>query len=111
MREPVIGILLYGPNAQPRNASSEDKYRLLVEKMTERRWEVRTLTYHDSRREALLRDACTCDAVLVMRFPFIGPCRGAPLPVPGKPAIRNTTLELSCESTTALKSAQLNYTT
>src|SRR5687767_14176114 len=65
MREPVIGILLYGLNAQPRNASAEDKYRLLVEKMTERRWEVRTLTYHDSRREALQREAGACVAVLV----------------------------------------------
>jgi hypothetical protein len=70
MREPVIGILLYGLNAQPRNASTEDKYRLLVEKMTERRWEVRTLTYHDSCRETVRREAYACDAVLVWINPF-----------------------------------------
>lgn len=62
---PTIGILLYGTDAQPRNAATEEKYRLLVEKMTERAWEVRTLTYHDSRRDVLGREARQCDAVLV----------------------------------------------
>lgn len=61
----TIGILLYGVDAQPRDALTEDKYRLLAEKMVERKWEVKTLTYHDSRRESLLRDARACDAVLV----------------------------------------------
>jgi putative chromate ion transporter len=61
---PTIGLLLYGTDAQPRNAATEDKYRLLVEKMVERRWEVRTLSYHDSWRDALHREACLCDAVL-----------------------------------------------
>jgi hypothetical protein len=61
---PTIGILLYGKDAQSRNALVEDKYRLLAEKMAERRWDVRTLTYHDSRRDALHREARECDAVI-----------------------------------------------
>lgn len=65
MDTPTIGILLYGTDAQPRNAATEDKYRLLVEKMTDRRWEVRTLSYHDTWRTALHREARRCDAVLV----------------------------------------------
>ena len=65
MDTPTIGIVLYGTDAQPRNAATEDKYRLLVEKMVERRWEVRTLSYHDSWRTALHREARACDAVLV----------------------------------------------
>jgi hypothetical protein len=63
--KPTIGILLYGTDVAPRNAATEEKYRLLVEKMFERQWEVRTLTYHDSGRNALHRDARDCDAVLV----------------------------------------------
>src|SRR5687768_11217969 len=70
MSEPIIGILLYGVDARPRDASSEDKYRLLVEKMAERRWRVKTLTYHDSRREALRHEARECDAVLAWINPF-----------------------------------------
>lgn len=46
------------------------KCRLLVEKMTERRWEVRTLTFHDSRCEALRLEASACAAVLVWINPF-----------------------------------------
>ncbi len=65
METPTIGILLYGTDALPRNAATEDKYRLLVEKMIERRWEVRTLSYHDSWRNAVHREARRCDAVLV----------------------------------------------
>ena len=39
-------------------------------------------------------------------------CRSTPpLPVPGKPVVRGETIEVVCESRTALKSAQLNYTT
>lgn len=64
MDNPTIGILLYGTDAQPRNGATEDKYRLLVEQMIERRWEVRTLSYHDSWRNALHREARLCDAVL-----------------------------------------------
>jgi dienelactone hydrolase len=38
-------------------------------------------------------------------------CRGgAPLPVPGRPMIRGEAIEVTCESTTRLKSAQLHYT-
>ena len=66
----IIGILLYGTDAQARDVFAEDKYRLLAEKMVERQWEVRTLTYHDSRREALRREARACDAVLVWINPF-----------------------------------------
>lgn len=66
----VIGLLLHAADGRPRNAATEDKYRLLVEKMTERGWTVRTLGYHDSEREAVRRDALTCDAVLVWINPF-----------------------------------------
>ena len=64
MSLPTIGILLYGTDAQPRNAAAEDKYRLLVQKMVERSWDVRTLTYHHSFEDRLRRDARACDAVL-----------------------------------------------
>jgi len=65
MKKPSVGILLYGTEAQPRNAAAEDKYRLLMEKMVGRAWTVRTLTYHDSLRNALHHEARLCDAVLV----------------------------------------------
>lgn len=65
MKLPTIGILLYGIDAQSRSAAAEEKYRLLVEKMIERKWQVRTLVYHDSRRDALRREAGACAAVLV----------------------------------------------
>jgi hypothetical protein len=65
MKAWTIGLLLYSTNAQPRQAITEDKYRLLVEKMTERRWHVRTISYHDSRRDAVYREARQCDALLV----------------------------------------------
>ncbi|MDP3069680.1 MAG: Cj0069 family protein [Opitutaceae bacterium] len=64
MSAPTIGILLYEPNALPRNALAEDKYRLLVEKMCARQWQVRTLTYHTSSHDAVQREARACDAVL-----------------------------------------------
>jgi hypothetical protein len=64
MKPPTVGILLYGTDAKPRNAASEEKYRLLVEKMVERQWQVQTLSYHDSWRDALHEDARRCDAVL-----------------------------------------------
>ena len=60
----TIGILLYGTDARPRNAATEDKYRLLVEKMVERRWDVRTITYHDSWRDKSRLEALQCDALL-----------------------------------------------
>jgi hypothetical protein len=65
MNTPTVGIMLYGANAQPRDAFAEDKYRLLAEKMAERQWRVRTLTYHDSGLDRCRGDARTCDAVLV----------------------------------------------
>jgi dienelactone hydrolase len=38
-------------------------------------------------------------------------CRGGPaLPEPGRPVVRGDRVELTCESATPLKSAQLNYT-
>jgi hypothetical protein len=36
---------------------------------------------------------------------------GTPLPVPGKPAIEGDQVKLTCQSATALKKAELNYTT
>jgi hypothetical protein len=65
MNSRAVGILLYGTNAQPRDAVTEEKYRLLAEKLTERNWQVRTLTYDDSRRETVRAEARECDAVLV----------------------------------------------
>ncbi len=65
MRPPIIGILLYAPNGLPRNAAEEDKYRLLVEKITARAWAVRTLNYHDSNRARVRAEARACAAVLV----------------------------------------------
>lgn len=64
-REFKIGILLYGTGGQPRDALTEGKYRLLAAKMVERQWTVKMLTYHDSWRERLRREARACDAVLV----------------------------------------------
>jgi hypothetical protein len=66
----TVGILLYGLDAKPRDAFTEDKYRLLAEKMAERQWRVKTLTYHDSCRDALCREARDCDAVLTWINPF-----------------------------------------
>jgi hypothetical protein len=70
MRQPTIGILLHGTDHQLRNALAEDKYRLLAEKIAGRQWNVQTLTYHDSRRDALRAEALQCDAVLVWINPF-----------------------------------------
>ena len=64
MSTTTIGLLLYAGEAPPRNAATEEKYRLLVEKIRERRWEPRTLTYHDAWRDALRGEALQCDAVL-----------------------------------------------
>jgi hypothetical protein len=61
----TIGLLLYGTAAQPRHALNEEKYRLLAAKMIDRRWDVRTISYHDSRRDAVDREARQCDALLV----------------------------------------------
>jgi hypothetical protein len=66
----TIGILLYGTNAQRRDAFTENKYRLLAEKMAERQWPVKTLTYHDSWRDVVRDEARACDAVLVWINPF-----------------------------------------
>lgn len=66
----TVGILLYGLDGTARDASKEDKYRLLAEKMAERHWQVKTLTYHDSRRDALHEEARGCDAVLTWINPF-----------------------------------------
>lgn len=70
MPTPVIGILLYGPTAKPRDASTEEKYRALVEQMAGQQWTVRTLTYHDDVRDALRAEARGCDAVLVWINPI-----------------------------------------
>jgi hypothetical protein len=47
------------------HALTEDKYRVFAEKMVERQWHVRTLTYRGDRRDALSREARMCDAILV----------------------------------------------
>jgi hypothetical protein len=65
MKAWVVGLLLYGTDAQPRRALTEEKYRLLVEKMTERPLDVRTISYHDSWRDTVHREARQCDALLV----------------------------------------------
>lgn len=65
MNSPTVGLMLHARDGEPRDAATEDRYRLLVEKIRERGWPVRTLSYHDSRREALRAEALRCDAVLV----------------------------------------------
>lgn len=65
MKTPAVGLMLYAHDNQPRDAAREDRYRLLVEKIIARSWSVRTLNYHDSRRDALRAEARLCDAVLV----------------------------------------------
>jgi hypothetical protein len=70
MSAPTIGILLYTTDAQPRDAAAEDKYRLLVEKIGERNWTAKTLTYQDRCRDTVRAEARTCDAVLVWINPF-----------------------------------------
>lgn len=70
MNPRTVGILLYGKDAKTRDASSEDKYRLLVEKFRERGWRVETLSYHQSRRDTLQRECRQCQAVLVWINPI-----------------------------------------
>ncbi len=61
----TIGFLLYDSGGTPRNAATEDKYRLLVERMALAGWQVRTLGYRDDRHEILRHEALECAAVLV----------------------------------------------
>jgi hypothetical protein len=68
--KPTVGILLYGPDGQPRNALTEESYRLLARKLVEKGWTVQTLTYHDARREIVRSQALACDAVLVWINPI-----------------------------------------
>jgi hypothetical protein len=66
----TIGILLYSADGQMRDAFKEDKYRLLAEQITARKWNVRTLSYHDARRDVVRREALQCNAVLTWINPF-----------------------------------------
>jgi hypothetical protein len=70
MKRPTIGILLYATDAKRRIASIEDKYRVLVEQMVSRKWEVLTLNYHHALLNTLHREAHLCDAVLVWINPM-----------------------------------------
>lgn len=60
-----IGILLYGSGGQIRDAATEDKYKLLVERLAAVGWQVRTLSYHASRERVVLAEASSCEAMLV----------------------------------------------
>jgi hypothetical protein len=70
MNQTTIGILLYGSSSPARNAFAEEKYRILVEKMLEQKWNVKTLTYNHSRREELRNESMTCQAILVWINPI-----------------------------------------
>lgn len=64
MQPPAIGFLLYASDGQPRNASAEDKYRLMAERMALAGWQVKTLGYRHDRQAELRREALQCDALL-----------------------------------------------
>lgn len=68
--KPTVGILLYGRGGQPRNALTEESYRLLARELVEKGWTVQTLTYHEARREMVRSEALACDAVLVWINPI-----------------------------------------
>jgi hypothetical protein len=70
MKPITIGILLYDSGGAPRNVFTEDKYRLLAERMTMAGWQVKTLGYHDDRQEAVRSAALQCDALLVWINPI-----------------------------------------
>lgn len=61
----TIGILLYDTGGPPRDAATEEKYRLLVQRMTLAGWQVRTLSYRGDRHGTLREEARSCDALLV----------------------------------------------
>ena len=61
----TVGVLLYDSGASPRDARTEDKYRLLADRMALAGWQVRTLGYRGDRHEALQREALKCDVLLV----------------------------------------------
>jgi hypothetical protein len=66
----TIGFLLYDSGGAPRNVFTEDKYRLLAERMTMAGWQVKTLGYRDDRLEAVRSAARQCDALLVWINPI-----------------------------------------
>jgi hypothetical protein len=68
--KPTVGILLYGPDGQPRNALTEENYRLLAQQFVEKGWALHTLAYHDTRQEVVRSEASACDAVLVWINPI-----------------------------------------
>jgi hypothetical protein len=63
-KKPTVGILLYGIGGQGRDAFTEDKYRLLAEKVASDGFVVKTLAYHAARQEIVRKEAFACDAVL-----------------------------------------------
>lgn len=70
MSDRTIGILLYDSGREPRNAATEEKYRLLVERMTLAGWQVKTLGYRAAKQEAVRLAALSCDALLVWINPI-----------------------------------------
>lgn len=61
----TIGILLYDSGGPPRDVRTEEKYRLLAERMALAHWQVRTLGYRGDRHDVLQGEALQCDALLV----------------------------------------------
>lgn len=70
MSAPTIGILLYDSGGAPRNAATEDKYRLLAEHLALAGWKIKTLGYRGDRHDALQREALACDALLAWINPI-----------------------------------------
>lgn len=66
----IIGILLYDSGGPARNVLTEDKYRLLAERLVLAGWQVRTLGYRSDRHEPLQHKALRCDALLVWINPI-----------------------------------------
>lgn len=66
----TIGILLFDSGGAPRNAATEEKYRLLAERMVLANWRVKTLGYHEDRQQTVRSEALQCDALLVWINPI-----------------------------------------
>lgn len=66
----TVGLLLYDSGGSPRDARTEEKYRLLMDRMTLAGWQARTLGYRGDRHDALQREALKCDALLVWINPI-----------------------------------------
>lgn len=66
----TVGILLHDSGGAPRNAFTEDKYRLLADHMALAGWKVKTLGYRGDRHEAIFPETVACDTLLVWINPI-----------------------------------------